>query len=188
MNEILQMLNGKKMDPETIHALLENYSALVRRVDEHVRNLEKQYKGNISCKKGCDDCCRFLTLFPVEAFAIAAAFSQLPSEDVEAVRKACEDEDRCPLLLDHQCRLYPARPVICRTHGFPIYMEEEGNARVDFCPENFQGIKDFPREALLDLNQLNTVLTAVNSHFLQSVEGELPERIPISQALFLFLD
>ena len=176
------------MDSDTIHALLENYSALVKRVDEHIRNIESLFREKISCKKGCDACCRFLTLFPVEAFALAAAFARLPAPDQEAVQTACRNEDRCPLLLDHQCRLYEARPIICRTHGFPIYMEENGQGRVDFCPKNFQGIIDLPKEALLDLNQLNTVLTAVNRHFLQSVEGNFPERIPVSQALGLLLD
>ncbi|WP_022665534.1 YkgJ family cysteine cluster protein [Desulfospira joergensenii] len=176
------------MNPKSIRALLENYFALVRRVDEHVRNLETRYRENIACKKGCDDCCRFLTLFPVEAFALAAAFAELAREEREAVREACIDEERCPLLLDHQCLLYPARPIICRTHGFPIYMEEKGTPRVDFCPENFKGITDLPKEALMDLDQLNAVLTAVNSHFIQSIEGDLPERIPVSQVLFLLCD
>lgn len=176
------------MDLETIQTLLENYFALVARVDEHIRNLEARYREFISCQKGCDDCCSFLTLFPVEAVALAAAFAALPPEDRTAVRSADKDEDRCPLLLDHQCRLYKARPIICRTHGLPIYMEEDGCARVDFCPENFKGITDFPKEALLDLDQVNTVLTVVNRHFIHSVKEELPERIPVSRALFLLGD
>lgn len=90
------------------------------------------------------------------------------------------------LLVDHTCMVYPARPVICRTHGLPIYMEKEGRAQVDFCPENFKTVSELPREALLDIDHLNTLLIAVNQHFLEQLEADLPDRIPVSHALELW--
>lgn len=174
------------MTPDDIRQLLENYTALVRRVDDHIQRVEVQYKDNIVCRKGCDSCCRFLTLFPVEAFTVSIAFSRLPEILKEKiVQKAEASSDRCPLLIDNACTIYPSRPIICRTHGFPILVERDGEPAVDFCPENFKGIATFPGQMLLSVEQLNQTLFAVNGHFVESIDPdrELPERIPVSDAL-----
>lgn len=176
------------MGKNSIHSALKNYRDLLKRVDDHIRLVEKTYPDKIACNKGCDACCRFLTLLPVEATAVSKAFIQLP----EAVRKVIVEklklgEETCPLLIDKACVLYPARPVICRTHGYPIFMEKDGETCVDFCPENFKGMVSFPKDVLLSIEQLNTTLIAVNRHFLASIQTDLPfpERIPISEALFI---
>ena len=176
------------VDGNSIHSALKNYNALLKRVDDHIRNLEKRYPDKIVCKKGCDSCCKFLTLFPVEALAISAAFIKLPEEmQGIVVKKLKQKEDACPILIDSACILYPARPVICRTHGYPIYMEKNGEPLVDFCPENFKGVTSFPKDALLSIEQLNTTLIAINHHFLESIgtKSPFPERIPISKAVFM---
>ncbi|MCD4676484.1 MAG: YkgJ family cysteine cluster protein [Desulfobacula sp.] len=176
------------MAQDIIHMVLKNYSDFLKRVDDHIGHIEKKYSDKILCKKGCDACCKFLTLFGVEAFAISAAFMKLPEEMQDLVTKKIEKEkDACPLLIDRACVLYSERPVICRTHGYPIYMEKDGGIFVDFCPENFKGVSSFPKDALLSIEQLNTTLTAINRHFLESIETDtpLPDRIPISKALFL---
>lgn len=178
------------MTPQDIDALLANYTALVQRVDQYIQHIETGYADQIACKKGCDACCRFLGLFPVEALALSTAFRALPPDrqalGLAAVKKG---EDACPLLIDHQCLIYDARPLICRTHGFPIYMEKDGKPFVDFCPKNFTGLTTLPKDAMLNLEQLNTTLAAVNRHFLECIETDtsLPDRIPMSDALE-FLD
>lgn len=174
-------------DTTILDQLFENYNTLIARIDAHTAATLKTWEDHIACKKGCDQCCRCLSLFPVEAFALSRAFSCLPEPVQKKIRQQAEaDKNQCPLLVDHACMVYNARPVICRTHGFPIYMENDGNAQVDFCPENFKGMKELPKEALLDIEQLNTMLTAVNSHFLESLDADLPERIPVSDALELW--
>ncbi len=57
---------------------------------------------------------------------------------------------------------------------------------VDFCPENFKGIQEIPKSALLDIDQLNTLLTAVNQNFIAHLDTDLPDRIPVSDALQLW--
>ena len=86
------------------------------------------------------------------------------------------------------CVLYQVRPVICRTHGYPITLEKNGQIEIDFCPKNFKGITAFQNRDLLSLEQLNKTLMAVNQHFLSSIDtGSLmPERIKLADALFLF--
>lgn len=179
------------MNTELIETLLQNYTALVERIDAHTNRIQDTYKDQMACRRGCDSCCRFLTLFPVEALALSRAFENLPGEDrarieTEIKRIASRETDRpCPLLIDHACMLYPARPLICRTHGYPLYMEKEGEPLVDFCPENFKEAASFSGDDLLSLEQLNTTLTAVNAHFLSLLEGDLPQRLPVDRALYL---
>ena len=211
-----------KINQDTIELVLKNYTQLLKRIDAHIQRVEKEYSDKIVCKKGCDSCCRFLSLFPVEAFALSAAFlrldkstqdlvrdilaqtdlarnNQIPSDlspsnlypsDLDPERPVpseLEKTEACPLLINKECILYEARPIICRTHGFPIYIEKDGKSLVDFCPKNFKDVTSFSKDALLSLGHLNTLLTAINTQFLKSIEPDtpFPDRIPISQALFM---
>lgn len=182
------MKKSTPMNDDLLHRALKNYHDFLERVDALVRHIEEKYPESIACKKGCDTCCRFLTLFPVEAFALSSAFKQLPEEIRDVIAGQLEKTpDACPLLADKACLLYDQRPVICRTHGYPIYMEKDGTPLVDFCPKNFKGVTSFPKDALIGIEQLNTLLAAINNHFLECLETEspFPDRIPVSTALFL---
>lgn len=175
-------------DIKHIRKRLGNYNALVERVDAHIRNVEIRYAGYIACKKGCDKCCKYLTLFPVEALAMACTFRQLSGERQRKITERVEqNKTGCPLLINSACELYPARPIICRTHGYPIYMEKNGRPRVDFCPDNFIGMTSIPKDALLSIDQLNMTLAVINRHFLESIEtgSPLPDRISFYQAVLM---
>ena len=177
------------MTEHVLDNLLKNYMDLISRVDEHIQRLARVHKDRLACKKGCDACCRHLSLFPVEAFVLSRAFSRLDAPCRERIIGQAQQTDRtCPLLVDHVCMVYEARPIICRTHGYPLYMEKEGRAMVDFCPKNFKGVKKLDRSDLLDLDRMNTLLTAVNNHFVACFEDGLPARIPVDQALELYQD
>ncbi len=176
------------MNRKIINRLLKNYLALLSRVDAHIKQVQTKYLNEIVCKKGCDDCCRFLNLFPVEAFALSAAFCQMDNLCQDLIMKGLEKgTDGCPLLIEGQCMLYEARPIICRTHGYPLYFEKDGKTLVDFCPKNFKGVSSFPKESLFDLEQLNTLLATINKQFIESIETDVPlaDRIAMSDALGL---
>lgn len=175
------------MDPKTLALLLKNYEDLLKRVDAHIKKVEKNYSDKIVCKKGCDSCCRFLNLFPVEAFALSAAFLGMNKSSQKIVMSGLEEKtDNCPLLINNQCVLYEARPIICRTHGYPLYFKKDGETMVDFCPKNFKGVTSFTKDALFDLDQLNRLLAAINKQFIESFEtNPFADRIPMSRALSL---
>ncbi|QWV94848.1 YkgJ family cysteine cluster protein [Geomonas oryzisoli] len=163
---------------------LENYLALLSRVDEICRRTSETFSAHITCRAGCDACCRHLSIFAVEAAALAHALRELPAEQAELVRSKARDAREgspCPLLHDGLCLLYQARPIICRTHGLPLLLLREGERSVDFCPENFQGLPSIPGSAVIDLERLNMMLATVNALYLQSFPG--PERLTIAQAL-----
>ena len=103
--------------------LLDNYFQMIARLDALCRKIQDVLSGNITCSEGCSSCCTAITLFPVEAAALNAALETLPDAQRDAIRRhvaAQAGGERCPLLEDHRCLLYAARPIICRTHGLPI--------------------------------------------------------------------
>lgn len=168
---------------------LENYLALLQRVDELCQGTASRFSDQIACRPGCDACCRHLSLFAVEARALTLALQELPEDDAAAIREAARaaaPDGPCPLLRDGLCLLYRARPIICRTHGLPLLIDRDGARQVDFCPENFRTVSSIPGSAVIDLERLNAMLTAINALFLNSRPG--PERIAMADALLGLAD
>jgi uncharacterized protein len=163
---------------------LENYLALRSRVDELCRRTQASFESEISCRPGCDSCCRHLGIFAVEAAALGEALASTAEPLAAQIRHQAEQsgpQAPCPLLHDGLCLLYEARPIICRTHGLPLLVSRDGASGVDFCPENFRNVSSIPGNAVIDLERLNAMLAAINSLFLQSFPG--PERLSIAEAL-----
>lgn len=147
---------------------LDNYLRLLSRVDELCSIIAERFAASIVCRKGCDGCCRHLTVFPVEAAALRRAMHDLAPEEraiVTARAREATPEGHCPLLSDGACLLYKARPVICRTQGMPLLIHDSESRRIDFCPLNFRGIDSLPGNAVIDLETLNTLLAGVNQLF-----------------------
>lgn len=163
---------------------LQNYLALVGRVDELCGGTVTRFASEISCRAGCDACCRHLSVFAIEAAALKEALDALPETEAELIRRkagTATPEGACPLLHDGLCLLYEARPIICRTHGLPLLITSDGEQGVDYCPENFQGVSSIPGSAVIDLDRLNAILTAINALHLQANPG--PERITMAEVL-----
>lgn len=163
---------------------LDNYRALLRRVDELCLATSSRQESQISCRAGCHACCRHLSVFAVEAQALREALDALGAAEASFIRQkaaASGPEDPCPLLEDGLCLLYCARPIICRTHGLPLLINRDGEELVDFCPENFRDLTRIPGTDVIDLERLNSVLAAVNAVFLSAVPGA--ERLSIARAL-----
>jgi len=168
--------------------LLDNYFQMRARVDALCRGIHDVLSGRITCSEGCSSCCTAITLFPVEAAALNSALEALPVTRRAAIRRhvaAQAGGERCPLLEDHRCLLYAARPIICRTHGLPIIYTEGNERKVDCCPLNLsEGEQPLSGSAIIDLERLNTLLVAVNALFLSHADAsDLPERLTIAEAL-----
>ena len=168
--------------------LLDNYFQMVLRVDALCRGIQDVLSDQITCSEGCSSCCTAITLFPVEAAALNAALEALPDDKGTAIRRhvaAHAEGERCPLLEDHRCLLYAARPIICRTHGLPIIYTEGNERKADCCPLNLsEGEQPLSGSAIIDLDRLNTLLVAVNALFLSHADvSGLPDRLTIAEAL-----
>jgi Fe-S-cluster containining protein len=172
---------------------LNNYRILVERVDVLGQRIEAEFRAQIACRRGCDACCRHLSLFWVEGVALAQALDDLSESVAEGIRERARRaaaDGPCPLLESGACLLYTARPIICRTHGLPLLAGEGEARRIDYCPENFRGIDTLPAGAVIDLDRLNTTLAAINALFVSEVfHGQPPdrERLTIAEALLLEL-
>lgn len=170
---------------------LDNYRLLLEKVDTLCRHIAETFSGHIACHPGCHDCCRHLSLFPVEAASLAVALRGLPDAKACRIReqaRASRLDAPCPLLADGLCLLYAARPLICRTHGLPILTVTGEAPQIDFCPLNFRGIASLPGTAVINLDRLNAALCAVNSLFLTHLSpGPFAgrERLTIAEALCL---
>ncbi|WP_298038574.1 YkgJ family cysteine cluster protein [uncultured Desulfuromonas sp.] len=169
--------------------LLENYRTLVERVDALAGRIEEAFSDEIACHRGCDSCCRHLSVFPVEGYALARALEEMPEKAANRLRglaRKVAPDAPCPLLKGGECLLYSARPIICRTHGLPLLTGEGGERRIDFCPQNFTGAASLPAEAVINLDLLNATLATVNGLFVaEKYQGTPPEapRLSLADAL-----
>jgi hypothetical protein len=125
-------------------------------------------------------------VLPVEAASLALAWRDLPAAGAAKLRRQLQVAgagERCPLLDNDRCSLYTARPIICRTHGLPLLIEEAAGMRVDRCPLNFTGTTTLPGAAVIHLERLNSALVAANRHYLATCfpHAEPAERIPLRQ-------
>lgn len=176
-------MHNEKVDP------LRNYRQLVERVDALCRNIENTYPAEVTCHRGCDSCCRHLTLFPVEGAALGRALTALPAAQAALLRaraRTASADGPCPLLSGGACLLYHSRPLICRTHGLPLLLSAGTERVIDYCPRNFQGVHTLPAAAVLDLDRLNTALAGVNALFIREVFGvdtPGPDRLPMAEYL-----
>ena len=174
-------------------SLLRNYQQLAARVDGFCGQIEERCREHLACREGCDSCCRHLSLFWVEAVALAWALKQADPVQAETIRqqaRSATETGPCPLLLGGRCLLYAARPLICRTHGLPLLLERDGERRIDYCPLNFHRATTLPAGAVVNLETLNATLAAVNALFVQKLFGEAGppvERLTIAEALLLLV-
>ena len=170
-----------------INKCLTNYHDLLTRVDRLLDGIQRRYPGHIVCHRGCGCGCRNLSVFPVEALSLVNAIRDLSAETDAKIRQraAAASFWDCPLLEDRACSMYAFRPVICRTHGFPLLTHYKGQPSIGYCPKNFKDMSSIPEDARIDLDNINRTLRAMNA----SVVGELahvlhlPGRLSIAGAI-----
>ncbi len=166
---------------------LDNYRSLIEKVDSLCNGIRQALGDQITCSEGCSGCCTAITVFPVEAAALREAQNALDPAAADMVRRHVADHadgERCPLLSHHRCLLYHARPIICRTHGLPILYSSDNGRTLDCCPHNLPERESLTGAAIIDLDRLNTLLTAVNALYLsQNDLGQRAERVSIFEAL-----
>lgn len=169
-----------------LHAALAPYRVLRDQVDQLCGRIVAEFAGQIKCRAGCAACCLLQGVLPVEAASLALAWRDLPAASAANLRRQLQVAgagERCPLLEGDHCSLYTARPIICRTHGLPLLIEEAAGMRVDRCPLNFTGLTTLPGAAVIHLERLNSALVAANRHYLATCfpHAEPAERIPLRQ-------
>lgn len=114
--------------------------ALHARIDAAVAPLVLAHGPRLRCRAGCASCCcDELTVLQVEADRIQHEHAALLAEGVPAPAGACAF-----LATDGACRIYAARPYVCRTQGLPLrWLNETPEGALeelrDICPVNLPG-------------------------------------------------
>jgi len=72
---------------------------------------------------------------------------------------------QCEFLDGESCAIYPARPIICRTHGLPLRSPDE--SRIDCCPLNFANsdIQSLKKSDVFDIGRATMNLMRLNIAF-----------------------
>ena len=144
-------------------------ASLRENVDRFMEACLGRHRAVMACSEGCAACCDAdLSVFPVEAAPLVAAVEALPEEVREAVRARARADQRCALLINDRCAVYEQRPIICRTQGLALRLDDDS---VTACPLNFGGApEEIPAADHLDLTRLNTMLAVL--HHASPGDGE----------------
>lgn len=138
---------------------------LTAKVDAFFARVEHRHGDDMQCATGCADCCHVrLTVTSVEAAAIRAHLAALPPARRAAIAAsaAAAPDDLCAALdADGRCRIYAARPVVCRSHGAPIRMRQGSLPVVQSCHRNFTRVTP-DADCVLDQETLSALTLAVD--------------------------
>lgn len=142
------------------------------KVDAFFARVEARHGDDMQCRTGCSDCCRVrLSVTGVEAAAIASEALRWPEARRRALAPAPAGpgpapSDRCAALDEAgRCRIYEARPIVCRSHGVPIRMRREAQPVslpvIETCPRNFARTEPAP-DCVLDQTTLSAMTLAID--------------------------
>lgn len=155
------------------------YQALLRQLNLKSEQLTGLHSSKMRCAKACHSCCQpELSVSAVEAEHIKSWIANQPGllDKLQALAKNNPwQNSRCAFLdAEGACSIYEARPVICRSHGFPIRFVADDKVMTDVCPLNFDGesIENLAADAVIDIDKLNTLLAVINIRFNQETADQ----------------
>ncbi|MEO7735033.1 MAG: YkgJ family cysteine cluster protein [Kofleriaceae bacterium] len=136
---------------------------LTHKVDAFFARVEARHGTDMQCQTGCSDCCHVrLTITQVEAAAIRSEVAAWPPAQ-RAVLAHTGPDDRCAALDGvGRCKIYNARPLVCRSHGVPIRLRRGALPVVEACHHNFR--RTTPEaDCVLDQTTLSATLFAIDA-------------------------
>lgn len=174
--------------PRTVSRLEE----LTRKVDAFFARVAVRHGTDMQCETGCSDCCHVrLTITAVEAEGIRAHVTTWSDEQRRKLA-APGPADRCAALdAAGRCRIYLARPLVCRSHGVPVRLRRGGLPVVESCHRNFTRTTPDP-DCVLDQETLSATLLAVDAaeararaqtHPAPGSEAGIPGRVDLAGLL-----
>jgi len=132
------------------------------KVDGFFARVAARHGDDMQCATGCSDCCHVrLTITHVEAAAIRELVAGWSSEQRAELGRT-GPEDRCAALdSSGRCKIYKARPIVCRSHGAPIRMRKDSLPVIESCFRNFTHTEP-AADCVLDQQTLSALTLAVD--------------------------
>ncbi len=152
--------------------LFKKYKNLVNEIEKNTNLLENIHKNHMKCRNGCDLCCIDFSIFPIEYHYI---LNEIEKENLIPELKEKSKGDICAFLKNHSCTIYRHRPIMCRTHGFPlIYANDNDEYELSACELNFTefDFEDFTMENTLPQDKYNSKLFLLNREFIAEFTGK----------------
>ena len=121
-------------------------------VNKRAERLHILHADRLKCSRGCHDCCQDdLTVFEVEAKRIIDEFKDVLENELPHAPGKCAFLDKAG-----SCRIYSARPYVCRTQGLPLRWIDGSYEYRDICPLNEEGapIEELPEEQCWTLGEV----------------------------------
>jgi len=173
---------------------VDEYLALVAKVDAFAQAVAARRAEDVRCRAGCSACCEVeLSVCGVEAARIAHALVCLDGPTRARIGARAGRRGRCVMLEDDgRCAVYEARPLVCRTQGLPLAYPEgtlpvatvraRGGAdrEITFCPLNFEA-RGPDAADVLDAERVDRTLALVNLRHAEA-HGLAPlARVPLGE-------
>lgn len=132
------------------------------KVDGFFARVEARHGSDMQCATGCSDCCHVrLTITGVEAAAIRTLVESWPAERRAALAAQGPVEHCAALDSAGRCKVYEARPIVCRSHGAPIRMRRDSLPVIESCFRNFTESEP-SADCVLDQTTLSALTLAVD--------------------------
>jgi Fe-S-cluster containining protein len=129
--------------------------------DAFWKRTKDRYPTEIKCSPGCSACCVLQSVNFLEAYLIADrhAAGGTPSSSLTG--------DKCHFLEEDKCRIYPVRPLICRTHGLLLKSREFRGRFAPSCAQNFTCAELSAADDAysLDIDRITNNLARLNAAF-----------------------
>jgi uncharacterized protein len=141
-----------------LHRAMNRIDLVARKVDGFFARVQARHGDDMQCGSGCADCCHVrLSITGVEADAIRELVATWPAEQRRALADVA-DPARCAALdAAGRCKVYDARPLVCRSHGAPVRLGD----RVESCFRNFTHTTPDP-DCVLDQTTLSALALAAD--------------------------
>ena len=139
--------------------LIQILQMFYQKTDAMCNYLSKMNEDRLQCKKGCSACC----VDNLEVMGLEAAY--IKNKYPEVLNEKPNKLGQCAFLDETgACRVYEARPFICRTHGLPLQWEIEENGQkskvLDICElnETETPLSDLADNQIFDVNMFEEIL------------------------------
>lgn len=154
--------------------MISRYRKYLEILDVRLSHMFEKQAPFIKCSKGCAYCCKEgeYPLSELEYVNLMLYYNSLSGDVKDIINRNIAnliEQDRqkfyeCPFLVNNECSVYPARPIICRAFGLISY-KDDGKPKMPFCVDlglNYSDVYDKDKKMLVKCADDGTEPVAYN--------------------------